>query len=62
MKQSSEIKKFCPRCGQRLVVRTNESIGVDFLGCSRYPECKHSEPLPIDVEMRRQGAPGLPGF
>ena len=62
MNKSNAIRKSCPRCGHPLVVRTNENIGVDFLGCGRYPECKHSEPLPIDVEMRRQGAPGLPGF
>ena len=62
MNKSGVINKSCPKCGQPLVVRTNSNTGVDFLGCSRYPECKHSEPLPIDVEMRRQGAPGLPGF
>ena len=56
------VKKFCPECAQPLVVRTNEAVGVDFLGCSRFPDCKHTEPLPPDIEARRQGAPGLPGF
>lgn len=55
------VKKFCPLCGQPLVVRTNENVGIDFLGCSQYPECHHTEPLPIDIEMRRQGMPGFPG-
>ena len=57
-----EVKKFCPDCAQPLVVRTNKAVGIDFLGCSQYPECRHTEPLPADIEARRQGALGLPGF
>ena len=56
------VRKFCPDCAQPLVVRTNEAMGVDFLGCSQYPECRHTEPLPADIEARRQGALRLPGF
>ena len=45
-----------------LVARSNGETGQDFLGCSAYPDCKHTQELPIDMQMRRQGAPELPGF
>lgn len=37
-------KKFeiCPRCGSRLVVRTNKKDGTQFLGCSTYPKCRYT--------------------
>jgi ssDNA-binding Zn-finger/Zn-ribbon topoisomerase 1 len=54
------IKKVCPGCGADLVVRTNSHTNVQFLGCSRYPECKHTEPIPLDVDLRLAGAPELP--
>ena len=57
-----KIAKPCQRCGKKLVVRTNGETGVEFLGCSEYPECTYSEPLPNDILMRRLGAPELPGF
>lgn len=57
-----DIKKACPQCGQDLLVRTNNEIQEEFLGCSQYPECTHTEPLPTDVLLRRQGAATLPGF
>lgn len=55
--------KHCPRCttGQ-MQTRINHDSGEQFLGCSNYPYCKHTEPLPLDVQLRAQGAPTLPGF
>jgi DNA topoisomerase I len=35
--------KECPECGRPLVVRWNRY--GRFLGCSGYPECRHTEPL-----------------
>jgi DNA topoisomerase-1 len=29
----------CPRCGSKLVIRTNKKTGNDFLGCSAFPKC-----------------------
>ena len=58
-----EIAKTCPKCApDRLVVRTNKTTGHDFLGCPNWPACEHAEPLPLDIQMRRQGAIALPGF
>lgn len=31
---------ICPRCGGKLVLRTNKSDGTTFLACSNYPKCK----------------------
>lgn len=59
----TETAKACPKCPDtRLVVRTNKNTSHDFLGCGNWPECNYTEPLPLDMEMRRQGAPVLPGF
>ena len=36
---------LCPRCGAPLVVRTAKkgvNAGSQFLGCSRYPECRYT--------------------
>ena len=30
---------ICPRCGGKLITRTNEE-GKEFLGCENYPKCK----------------------
>ena len=59
---STEVAINCPACGQRLLVRTNKETQQDFLGCSEWPECEHTETLPHDIRMRRAGAPLLPGF
>jgi restriction system protein len=34
----------CPRCGSALVMRRNRQSGTEFLGCSRYPACHHTQP------------------
>lgn len=57
-----EIKKTCPECGNRMVVRANHETGHEFLGCSQYPECKYTEPMPEYMRMIRLGAPTLPGM
>ena len=31
-----------------------------ILGCTTWPACQHTEPL--DMVLRRQGHPELPGF
>jgi len=49
------IVKSCPQCGAALVERTNRATNEPFLGCQRWPECKHTEPLPESVKLRRQG-------
>ncbi len=58
----SDIKKACPKCGEDLAVRVNGETHEEFLGCSQYPECQHTELLPMDMVLRRQGAAMLPGL
>ena len=53
--------KNCPECNQPLSVRTNQNTRKDFLGCTAWPDCHHTEPLPLDMVLRRQGHPELPG-
>jgi ssDNA-binding Zn-finger/Zn-ribbon topoisomerase 1 len=42
------------------MVRTNRKTETQFLGCDRWPECKHTEPIPETLLMRLTGAPELP--
>ena len=34
----------CEECGQPMVIRSGRN--GKFLGCSRYPKCRHSQPIP----------------
>ncbi len=36
---------LCPRCGAPLVHRRNRSTGEHFLGCSRFPQCRYTQPI-----------------
>ncbi len=56
------IKKSCPDCGEPLVIRTNSKDDSQFLGCSGYPVCKHTEPLPEEIKLKAIGTKELPGF
>lgn len=53
---------LCPECKAELVERMNRATSISFLGCSNYPECTFTTPLPVDIVMRRMGATQLPGF
>jgi ssDNA-binding Zn-finger/Zn-ribbon topoisomerase 1 len=56
-----EITKVCT-CGRAMVPRVNSINGSEFLGCSGYPDCRHTEKIPEAVVMRRAGAMELPGL
>lgn len=66
----TDVAKTCPRCGPGtpLTIRRNGETGTEFLGCPNYARyddearCTYTEPLPLDMQIRRQGAAGLPGF
>lgn len=64
LKGRSEVNVFCPFCELqiKLIVRTNRQNGSQFLGCPNWPECKHTQQIPIDIVLRLQGAQPLPGF
>lgn len=48
-----------PECKGTLEVRTNRKNGSEFLGCDRFPECKHTQPLTEYLKMVKLGAPTL---
>lgn len=52
----------CADCGQPMVVRTQRETGHEFLGCSTWPQCEHTEPLPEWFRLKRAGAAMLPGL
>ncbi|HEY3294876.1 MAG TPA: type I DNA topoisomerase [bacterium] len=41
--QEEVTDKMCPDCGSPLIMKWGRS--GQFLGCSNYPECRHTEPL-----------------
>jgi hypothetical protein len=41
----SNKKNVCPSCQSLLVKRTAKRTRKQFLGCSSYPECKHTQDL-----------------
>lgn len=52
---TEQITKACPKCGQLLTIRRNRKDDSEFLGCTNYPECTYTEPLPETIKLRRQG-------
>lgn len=54
-----QIVKACPKCHQPLEIKRNRESGEEFLGCSMYPVCRYTEPLPEAIRLRRQGQPTL---
>ncbi len=59
MEKDAKVTKSCPKCGEPLVIRTNRQTGQEFLGCSQYPRCTHTEELPEYFQLKRAGAPTL---
>jgi len=57
-----KLTKPCPQCASELVVRVNRNTEHEFLGCSQWPECTHTEPMPEYIRLKRMGAAELPGF
>ena len=52
---TEHIVKPCPACGQPLRIKINRATGDEFLGCSTWPACTYTEPLPEAIRLRRQG-------
>lgn len=53
------ITKACPDCGRTLLIRMNRENGSEFIGCTGWPECRHTEPISDTLKMRLMGAPTL---
>lgn len=43
---TSEYITVCDECENFMIIRENSNTGEEFLGCSSYPKCKNTEPLP----------------
>lgn len=57
--ENSEVNIVCPKCGAKLIVKTNSYTQAQFLACPGYPECKHTEVIPEEIKMRALGQPTL---
>jgi ssDNA-binding Zn-finger/Zn-ribbon topoisomerase 1 len=58
---SDQITTRCP-CGADQVLRTNGQNGSEFMGCSRFPDCKETSSVPAWLSMKRSGVMELPGL
>ncbi len=41
----------CPKCGGKLIIRVSKKSGKQFIGCSNYPKCNVSYPLPQGAKI-----------
>lgn len=48
---SEQSDLICPACGGKLVIRVSRK--GRFLGCSNYPSCTHTQPLPKPAEEKK---------
>jgi len=51
----AELTTPCDQCDGKLVVKRRGRRA--FLGCSNYPDCKNTQPLPKDVRLERKTEP-----
>jgi ssDNA-binding Zn-finger/Zn-ribbon topoisomerase 1 len=58
----TKIRLPCPDCTGELVARQNKENGSRFLGCTNWPVCSKTQPIPLYYVLRAQGAQVLPGF
>lgn len=60
LKHGKQLAVTCTECGEgKMTVRLNSKTDEWFLGCSRYPECKHTQNLPEHLRMQAMGQKGL---
>jgi len=45
----------CPKCGGELRIIRSKRTGLFFVGCSNYPKCINSYPLPHNVKIVKTG-------
>lgn len=62
MTEQPRITISCEVCGSPMVLRENRQNGSRFLGCSQFPQCRETSPLPAYFAMLEAGAEHLPGF
>lgn len=62
MSAPEHITLPCPNCGRAMTRRTNHDNGSEFYGCTGWPDCTGTRPVPEYVRLREAGAAALPGF
>jgi DNA topoisomerase-1 len=48
--KATPTDRMCPDCGAPLLIRSGRR--GPFLGCSKYPDCRHTEDLPADLKPK----------
>jgi len=56
----NKTKQPCPECGAVMVIRMNKYDRTFFLGCHRYPDCKHTMEIPEALRLEILGFKQLP--
>lgn len=51
LRREARMVGVCPSCGGELVIIKSNKSGKRFIGCSSYPKCKLSFPLPLQGEI-----------
>src|SRR5690606_17010107 len=54
--REEDLQRPCTECGQGTLQVKRRGVRA-FLGCNRYPQCKHTEPLPEGVRLERKVIP-----
>ena len=44
----TRLGRPCPRCGSALTARRNRQDRSEFIGCSAFPKCRHTESAPFE--------------
>lgn len=52
----------CSECGAQMRIRLNKESNTLFIGCARWPDCKHTEEIPETVRMEILGQKRLSGL
>jgi DNA topoisomerase-1 len=52
--REAQLDRLCPRCGEGKLAVKSGRYG-SFIGCSRYPKCRFTEPLPTGVTCPQCG-------
>jgi len=60
--ENVKVQRYCPKCGKIMWLKKQKETGQLFVGCSQWPDCTYTEPLPEDQYLKAIRAPKLPGF
>jgi ssDNA-binding Zn-finger/Zn-ribbon topoisomerase 1 len=61
MKDNQPVSIICPECipTVKLIIKTNKRDQSQFLGCPNWPDCDHTEEIPISIKLRERGEKSL---